>query len=58
MIAQTAAAAARRPASDRNQRARDLVLVSVFGLWATLLGLSPLLAYRTLKILSELIVVN
>jgi hypothetical protein len=33
---------------DRAQRTRDYVLVSSFGLWAVLLGLSPVLAFRML----------
>ena len=46
------------PAFARTQRVQDLLLVSAFGLWATLLGLSPLLALRALKMLAALIVVN
>jgi hypothetical protein len=36
-----------RALSDRAQRMQDCLLVSSFGLWAVLLGLS-LLAFRTL----------
>jgi hypothetical protein len=38
----------RRPICDRAQRTRDCLLVSSFGLWAALLGLSPVLAFRLL----------
>jgi hypothetical protein len=37
-----------RAISDRTQRMRDCVLVSSFGLWAVLLGVSPVLAFRAL----------
>jgi hypothetical protein len=36
----------RPPILDRAQRTRDYLLVSSFGLWAMLLGLSPLLAFH------------
>lgn len=36
------------PVSARTERMQDLLLVSSFGLWATLLGLAPVLAYRVL----------
>jgi hypothetical protein len=39
---------ARQPAFDRAQRKKDVLLVSSFGLWAMLLGLSPVLAFRLL----------
>jgi hypothetical protein len=32
----------------RVQRLQDVLLVSSFGLWAALLGLSPVLAFRLL----------
>ena len=35
-------------ASARSEAVQDLLLVSSFGLWATLLGLAPLLAFRML----------
>ena len=35
-------------ASARREAVQDLLLVSSFGLWATLLGLAPLLAFRML----------
>ena len=38
----------RHPICDQAQRAQDLLLVSSFGLWAMLLGLSPVLAFRLL----------
>jgi hypothetical protein len=38
----------RKPIFDRAQRMRDYVLVSSFGLWAMLLGLSPVLAFHML----------
>ena len=36
------------PIFDRAQRTRDYLLVSSFGLWALLLGVSPVLAFRML----------
>jgi len=36
------------PTSERSQGVQDLLLVSSFGLWATLLGLAPVLAFRLL----------
>ena len=38
----------RYPISERVQRMQDVLLVSSFGLWAAILGLSPVLAYRLL----------
>jgi len=38
----------RYPVSRRAQRMQDVFLVSSFGLWAVLLGLSPVLAFRLL----------
>jgi hypothetical protein len=37
---------ARYPACKRAQRVQDVLLVSSFGLWAALLGLAPVLAFR------------
>ena len=34
--------------SERAERIHDLLLVSSFGLWAVLLGLSPVLAFHML----------
>jgi hypothetical protein len=39
---------ARYPVSGHAQRMQDVFLVSSFGLWAVLLGLSPVLAFRLL----------
>jgi hypothetical protein len=39
---------ARYPICERAQRKQDLLLVSSFGLWAMLLGLSPVLAFHAL----------
>lgn len=39
---------AKHPVSGRTQTMQDLLLVSSFGLWAVLLGLTPVLAYRLL----------
>jgi hypothetical protein len=39
---------ARSPISERSQGVQDLVLVSSFGLWAALLGLTPVLVFRLL----------
>jgi hypothetical protein len=36
------------PISERTQRMQDFLLVSSFGLWAALLGLAPVLAFRLL----------
>jgi hypothetical protein len=36
------------PTSERSQGVQDLLLVSSFGLWAALLGLTPVLAFRLL----------
>jgi hypothetical protein len=47
MTAQTARHS-RQPLLDRAQRMRDYLLVSSFGLWAMLLGLSPVLAFHML----------
>ena len=38
----------RYPASARAERMQDFLLVSSFGLWAALLGLSPVLAFHLL----------
>jgi hypothetical protein len=35
-------------AAAQGERIHDLLLVSSFALWATLLGLAPVLAYRLL----------
>ena len=39
---------ARYPACARTRRIQDVLLVSSFGLWASILGLSPVLAFRLL----------
>ena len=39
---------ARYAISERPQGVQDLVLVSSFGLWAALLGLTPVLVFRLL----------
>jgi len=36
------------PNYARTERMQDILLVSSFGLWAALLGLSPVLAFRLL----------
>jgi hypothetical protein len=36
----------RYPVCERAQRMQDVLLVSSFGLWAVLLGLAPVLAFR------------
>ena len=36
------------PTCERAQRMQDVLLVSSFGLWAAILGLSPVLAFRLL----------
>jgi hypothetical protein len=38
----------RYPICERAQRMQDILLVSSFGLWAMLLGLSPVLAFHAL----------
>jgi hypothetical protein len=38
----------RYPTSKHAQRMQDIFLVSSFGLWAVLLGLAPVLAFRLL----------
>jgi hypothetical protein len=38
----------RYPICERAQRRQDFLLVSSFGLWAMLLGLSPVLAFHAL----------
>jgi hypothetical protein len=38
----------RYPTCKRAQRMQDALLVSSFGLWALVLGLSPVLAFRLL----------
>ena len=38
------------PYSERAERIHDLLLVSSFGLWAALLGLSPVLAFHMLMV--------
>ena len=39
---------AKYPTCERAQRMQDVLLVSSFGLWAAILGLSPVLAFRLL----------
>ena len=39
---------ARYPVCERTQRMQDILLVSTFGLWAGVLGLGPVLAFRLL----------
>ncbi|MGB8605737.1 hypothetical protein [Bradyrhizobium sp.] len=39
---------AKYPISERSEWMQDFLLVSSFGLWATLLGLTPVLAFRLL----------
>ena len=36
------------PISGRSQEMQDVLLVSSFGLWATLLGFMPVMAFRML----------
>ena len=36
------------PACERAQRMHDILLVSSFGVWAVVLGLSPVLAFHML----------
>jgi hypothetical protein len=38
----------RYPVCEHAQKRQDLLLVSSFGLWALLLGFSPVLAFRML----------
>ena len=38
------------PLSAQAERIQDLLLVSSFGLWASLLGLVPVLVYRLLMV--------
>ncbi len=38
----------RYPVCERAKKRQDLLLVSSFGLWALLLGFSPVLAFRLL----------
>ena len=38
----------RYPICERAQKMQDLLLVSSFGVWALLLGFSPVLAFRLL----------
>jgi hypothetical protein len=37
-----------RPISGRGEKIQDFLLVSSFGLWATVLGMAPVLAFRLL----------
>ena len=39
---------AKYPVCARARRMQDVLLVSSFGLWAAILGLSPVLAFRLL----------
>jgi hypothetical protein len=39
---------ARYPTCERTQRIQDVLLVSSFGLWAAIIGLAPVLAFRLL----------
>ncbi len=39
---------ARYPVSERSQGVQDLLLVSSFGLWTALLGLTPVQVFRLL----------
>jgi len=38
----------RYPYSERSEKIHDLLLVSSFGLWAVLIGMSPVLAFHML----------
>jgi hypothetical protein len=38
----------RYPICERAQTMQDILMVASFALWATILGLSPVLAYRLL----------
>jgi hypothetical protein len=40
--------AAKYPMLDQAQRTRDVLLVSSFGLWAAVIGLMPVMAFRML----------
>jgi hypothetical protein len=40
--------ATRYPMCERTQRMQDILLASSFGLWAGVLGLGPVLAFRLL----------
>jgi hypothetical protein len=40
----------RYPTCSRIQRMQDVLLISSFGLWAAVLGLSPVLAYHMLLV--------
>ena len=40
--------AAKYPMRERTQRMQDILLASTFGLWAGVLGLGPVLAFRLL----------
>ena len=53
MATRTIAADSNAAELMRAQRTQDLVLVSVFGLWTVLLGVSPLLAFRGAKRCSQ-----
>ena len=44
----TQSSTTRYPTCARAQRMQDVLLVSSFGLWAAILGLSPVLAFRLL----------
>jgi len=39
---------AKYPTCERTQRMQDFLLVSSFGLWAAVLGVSPVLAFHAL----------
>ncbi|HEX5232544.1 MAG TPA: hypothetical protein VFW56_09935 [Bradyrhizobium sp.] len=47
-MARPATADKRYPVCERALRKQDLLLVSSFGLWAAVLGLSPVLAFHLL----------
>jgi len=47
MIGQTVRNAS-DPAAGRTEKMHDLLIVSSFGLWALLLGLAPVVAFRLL----------
>ncbi len=40
---------ARHPILDSAQRSKDVLLAASFGLWAVLIGFSPVLAFRVLS---------
>ena len=44
----TQAMSSKHPYSARAEKVSDVLLVSSFGLWAVLLGLSPVLAFHML----------